>query len=306
MVVFFTLLAKIIPLYILILLGFFAGKYFRVKKESVSSLVIYVVSPVIFFNTAATTPLNFSLFAFPMLCFFLCLFMALLFYKVGELMWKDNTKNILSYVCAMGNIGYFGLPVALAVLPKDVIGPYLLGVLGMNIFDVSGAYFIVAHGTHTITESLKRVFMLPTIYTFFVGIIVQLLHIPLGTVYTDTIINFKGAYVIIGMMLVGLGISSMKKFSLDYAFLMVTYIGKFIVWPLLVLFIIFIDSHVVHIFSFGLHQALFLLAIVPVAANSVAYSTQFNLHPEKAAIAVVSSTLLALLYIPLMTMWFFK
>lgn len=306
MVIFFTLLAKITPLYVLILLGFVAGRFFHVKKESVASLVIYIVSPIIFFNAAATTPFNAAILAFPILCFFLCVCMALLFYVIGGVIWKDNTKNILSYVCAMGNIGYFGLPVALAVLPKEYIGPYLLGVLGMNIFDVSGAYFIVAHGTHTMKESIKRVLLLPTLYTFLIGILVQLVHIPLGPIYTDTILNFRGAYVILGMMLVGLGISSMKKFSFDFLFLGVTYLAKFIVWPLLAFVVISLDSMWFHIFPTGLHQALILLAIVPVAANSVAYSTQFNLHPERAAVAVVSSTMLALIYIPLFIILFFK
>ena len=306
MFIFFTLLWKIIPLYILIILGFVAGKYFHVKKESIASLVIYIVSPVIFFNAAATTPLNFASISFPILCFFLCMGMALLFYFVGQVVFKNNTKNILSYVCAMGNIGYFGLPVALAVLPKEYIGPYLLGVLGMNVFDVSGAYFIVAHGTHTIGESIKRVLVLQTLYTFFVGIMIQVLHIPLGSIYTDTITSFKGAYVILGMMLVGLGISSMAKFSFDWLFLGITYVAKFIVWPLLALGIIFADNMWFHIFPPGLHQSLLLLAIVPVAANSVAYSTQFNLHPERAAVAVVSSTVVGLIYIPLFVAWYVK
>src|SRR5579883_2663488 len=121
-------------------LGYIAGKFFHVKKESIAALVIYIVAPIIFFNAAATTPLNLATIFFPILCFSLCLLMAIVFYSIGNLVWHNNTKNILAYTSSMGNIGYFGLPIALIVLPKEFIGPYLLGVLGMNVFDVSGAY----------------------------------------------------------------------------------------------------------------------------------------------------------------------
>lgn len=299
MTIFLTLLAKIIPLYIFILLGFIAGKVWYVKKESIASLGVYIISPIIFFNAAATTPLNFAILAFPILCFFLCMLMAITFYIVGWGVFRNNTKNILAYVCAMGNIGYFGLPVALAILPKEYIGPYLLGVLGMNVFDVSGAYFIVAHGTHTVKEAIKRVFMLPTIYTFFAGLFVQLLHIPLNQTYMDTIISVRGAYIVLGMMLVGLGIAAVEKFKPDFLFLSITFFAKFFVWPVLAFVVIALDKNFFHLFPSGLHTALLLLAIVPVAANSVAYSTQFNLHPEKASVAVLVSTLLGLIYVPL-------
>jgi malate permease and related proteins len=42
------------------------------------------------------------------------------------------------------------------------------------------------------------------------------------------------------------------------------------------------------------------MAIVPLAANTVALATELKVHPERAAIAVLLSTLFALFYIPFM------
>lgn len=299
MIIFLTLLSKIIPLYALIFFGFTAGRFLKVQKESIATILIYIISPFIFFNAAATTPISLANISFPVISFFLCFLMIVLFYKIGKIFWKDGTANILGYVGSMGNVGYFGLPVAIAVLPKEFIGPYLIGVLGVNIFDVSGAYFLVAKGKHTFKESIKRVFMLPTLYTFFLGITIQLIHIPLSQSYFDLVASFRGAYVILGMMLVGLGIAGIKSFTFDFLFIFLAFLAKFIVWPILVFILIFIDNSFFHLYGPGLHNVLIILSIVPIAANSVAYSTQFNLHPEKVALTVFMSTLFALIYIPM-------
>ena len=44
---------------------------------------------------------------------------------------------------------------------------------------------------------------------------------------------------------------------------------------------------------------LWVLAIVPLAANTVAFASEMNLHPEKTATAVVISTVLAVFTVPL-------
>jgi len=46
------------------------------------------------------------------------------------------------------------------------------------------------------------------------------------------------------------------------------------------------------------------MAIVPLAANTAAYAIGLRVHPDKAALAVLASTLFALFYIPLITSFF--
>jgi predicted permease len=70
--------------------------------------------------------------------------------------------------------------------------------------------------------------------------------------------------------------------------------------------IILIDIRWLHLFNPLIYHVLALLAIVPLAANTVAYATQLNAHPEKAAVTVLASTLWALIYIPLIMSLLFK
>src|SRR3989338_689331 len=101
--VFVSLLTKLIPLYIIIVLGFISGKYLGVRKESVASLVIYIVAPVIFFNGVLNTQITLGSLSLPLLVFLICCFICLLFLFIGGAFWKDATKNMLGFIPPNGN-----------------------------------------------------------------------------------------------------------------------------------------------------------------------------------------------------------
>src|SRR5690348_8810287 len=44
-----SLLIKLIPLYCVILLGFLAGRYLHAQKETIGSLLIYIIAPFVIF-----------------------------------------------------------------------------------------------------------------------------------------------------------------------------------------------------------------------------------------------------------------
>jgi predicted permease len=206
----------------------------------------------------------------------------------------------------MGNIGYFGLPVAIALFNKNLIGITVLCILGFTLFSNSVGFFMVAKGTHTASQALKKVLTLPTLYAFFLGIIVNLLKVQFSPTAISTIVNFTGAFTILGMLIIGLGLSDIKDYKFDFKFIFSTFFAKFIVWPLLVLFVIFIDSHTIELYGSGIHKVMILMAIVPLASDTVTFASQLHVHPEKASLAVLLSTLVALFYIPLMVIYFIK
>src|SRR5690606_25831099 len=81
------------------------------------------------------------------------------------------------------------------------------------------------------------------------------------------------------------------------------FIPKFVVWPALVIALILFDQQVTHLFvgRNDIYQVMFLMSIVPIAANTVAYATFLKTEPERAALIVFVSTIFAIVYIPLMT-----
>lgn len=304
MFVFLALVAKILPLYFLIALGFVAGKYLQVSKESIAKLLIYIIAPVVVFNAVFTTPLTLEVLALPVLFFILCCLICLLTYKFTQFLWPDCTRNILAFAAGSANTGYFGLPVTIALFGPEAAGLAILSTLGFILFENTLGFFITARGQFGVKQSLVRLLGLPALYAFVLAVLLNWSGLQLGQIYVDFATLFKGAYTLLGMMLVGLALASIKKFEFDLKFISVAFGVKFVVWPLVMLGIIFLDNTYFQFFTQAIHQVMLLMAIVPMAANTVAYATELKAHPEKASLAVLLSTLIALIYVPLMSEWF--
>ncbi len=302
--IFLSLLAKLIPLYFLIGLGYIAGKYLKVDKESLAKLLIYIISPVVVFYGVIRVTVSLNTLSIPLVYFFLGSLFCLVAYKLSALLWHDTTKNIFAYSAGSGNTGYFGLPIAMMLFSDQVVGLYIMGIMGVVLYENFTGFLIVARGKHSLRESLHKIANLPSLYTFFLGLLWNFLRIPVPEFATEFITQFRGAYTILGMMMIGIGLVGAKIVSVDKIFLIVLFFVKFLLWPLVTFVIIFIDSSFFHFFSHDIYQVMLLLSFVPLPANSVAMASLFDCHPEKISVAVVGSTMFALLYLPIMVTLF--
>jgi predicted permease len=304
--IFTTLLIKIIPLYLLIVIGYIASKKLNARKETVAPILIYTIVPFIVFNSVISMRLTKELLFLPLIFFILCSFIGLSFYFIGKRLFTDSTRNILAFSAGTGNTGYFGIPVAIELFGDKVLGIMVLGILGFTIYENTLGFFLTAKGQYTTKESLIRLFKLPTIYAFILAVIVNFLGVKFGDSYAAFAKNFIGAYTVLGMMLIGMGLADIKNMSYDFKFVFSTFAAKFIVWPLLTSFIVLLDLRFFNIYDHQTHNIMLLLSIVPLAANSVAFATELNAKPEKAALAVFLSTLFALFFIPIFSVLFFQ
>ncbi len=306
MLIFWTLFFKLLPLYFLIFLGFIAGKYLKVDRESIATLLIYIILPLVVMHGVMTTSITLSRLTLPFLVFLISCFFCVIVYFFARIFWHDSTRNILAYTSGTANTGYFGLPIAIALFDEKTVSLYILAIMGLNLFESSLGFFMVAKGQHSIKDSLIKLLTLPALYAFSLGLVINFSQINLGAGFEDLIQKFRGAYTILGMMIIGLGLAGIKNFKMDYIFLGAAFLIKFFFWPAIILFLIFIDKSVLHFYDESCYKVLILLSIVPLAANTVAFAALLRSQPEKAAMAVLSSTIFALFYIPLMITIFIK
>lgn len=298
MVIFLTLFLKIIPLYCIILLGYIAGRRLHVKKESIAPLLIYIIAPVVIFTGVAKADISAGTVSLPLFFFTVASILCLLAYSVASFMWSGSEKNILAFSAGAGNVGYFGLPVAVALFGESIIPLVVLSIFGIILYENTLGFYITAKGNFSSRESTGKVLRLPAVYAFFLGLAVNMSGTHPGQAFTDIALYFQGAYTVLGMMLVGLGIASAGKLTIDVSFTVFSFIVKFLLWPLMVVVFIGIDAYVFHIYTDPMYKVMILLSAVPLGANVVAYATELETHPEKAATAVLLSTLVALIYIP--------
>ena len=299
MTLFFLLFLRLIPLYLLILLGYIAGKKLGVSRETIAPLLIYILAPLVIFNAVATTPIIPSLLLLPLFFFFLCSSIGLGTYLIASRYWKDGTASLLGFTAGTGNTGYFGIPVAIALFDQSILGLVVLSLLGFVLYESTVGLYITARGHYTTRQSVKKMLTMPLLYAFLGGLLFHTLPLSFSKEVTELFGNIKGAYSILGMMLLGIGLAEFSRASVDVPFMFLSYGIKFLLWPLLITGAILMDIHFLHLFTAQTHHILLLMGCVPLAANTVAYASTFRLHPEKAALTVFVSTFIALFFIPL-------
>lgn len=298
MEIFFTLFSKIIYLYFLIGVGVFAGKKLNVKKEKLAPILIYGIAPVVFFNSIIKINIIPQYLLLPVIFFVLCSCIGICSYFIGGKLFKDSTRNLLALSSGTANTGYFGIPIADCFCGQDVLGIIVLGILGFGIYECSLGFYMIALGKHSPKEAFFRVLKLPTLYAILLGLVMNYLHVHVHEGYILFSSILVQIYTVIGMMIIGLGLADMKRFEIDKVFLTVSFLIKFIIWPLVIVMLILLDKQIFHLFNFIVYKVMILLSIVPLAANTVAFATEFNAKPDKASSAVLLSTLFAMIYIP--------
>ena len=298
MEVFTTLFINLIPLYALIGLGWIAGRYFDVDRQSLGSLGIYIFMPVVAFGFVAKIELQPIYILLPVIIFALFSGLTLLFYQLTQKIYDDHRANLLAMCAAAGNTGYFGLPIVLLLFDPQWVGVYIFAMMGVAVYEATVMYYVANRGRFSVRQSLIKLLKFPSIYAIIAGLVVNMMHWELSTLFNTYWDYFKGAYVLIGMMIIGASLAKAKKLVIGPRFLSFTFFGKFIVWPAMAYSLILFDQGVTGWFEPEIHKMIFLMAIVPPAANIAAFAAQLDMSPEKAATTVLIGTLVALFYIP--------
>ena len=306
MALFFAFLAKIAPFYFIIIIGYLVGRFVDINRETVAKILIYTVAPVVIFNGMFIAKISTATLVLPFVFFGIGSSLCAGFYCVSKYInLPDAEKRIITFASGTANTGYFGLPIAIVIFGHDVIPVVVLLGIGTILYESTIGFFIIAKGCYSTKNSLKHLAKLPNIYACIAGLVFNVLHINLGGGYSFIANSFLSSYLVLGMLLIGLGISNIKKLNFDYRFNLILFFIKFIAWPVLTLAFIAVTNYLMPgFFSSTLMSIMFFMSVVPLATNTIVYTTFFNLHPEKTALVVLLSTLWSIFYIPVMIILF--
>lgn len=300
MSLFFIILIKVFPLYINVVLGYLSSKYLDVKRESIASLLIYILGPIVVFSATLSVEINASLAFLPIFLYIFCSLIAFTSLYLWKNSWNNPSGNILAFSAGTGNTGYFGIPLAIIFFPPALADIYIFTVLASLLYESTTGFYVTAKGNFTVKESLLKISRLPILYAFVLGLTLNLLGFKIPEEISSYTAQFKGAYGILGMMMLGMGLLGLKNSddNWDKKFISITFIIKFIFWPLSIICFIYLDKMYFNFLYEDLYKVMFLFSIVPLAGNSVTLAVLLNAKPEKASLTVFLSTLVSIVYIP--------
>jgi predicted permease len=297
------LLLKLLPIYVLVTLGFVAGRWLGVKSQEIGKVLLYFLGPAVIFKGFVGADLHSALLALPVAIFAAAVLIAFTTLALARKRWSDGRERILAFTAGTGNEGYFGIPACLALIGPQSLPVVAVIIFGIVMYEISVGYYIVMRARVTAVGALKRVAAYPGLHAAWAGLLVNAFAVPLPQGITDTITMLTGAYSPLGMMIVGIGLASLRFQAgegIDKTFLASAFAVKFVLWPGLAALFIWADKTAFHWFDATAHQVIAVESLVPLAAITVVHATLQDVRPEQASLAVGASTVFALVYLPLM------
>ncbi|PCJ99041.1 MAG: hypothetical protein COA45_06245 [Zetaproteobacteria bacterium] len=300
--IFDILISNVLPLYGLIFLGFIVGKYTDLDVKPIATIIIYAILPIVMFGATATMEFTAKYFLPPFIIASISIIASTTGYLIaGKILEEgDKRQNLIGLLSVGGNATYFGVPIALAIAGKEWLGVYMVMVMPIFILDASLGYYFGVRGDFSIKESLLRVAKLPIIYGAILGFIVNAIGVEPPQLFLDYWERFTGTLIVLGMMMIGAGLSQMDKFRFDLRFFTGIALLRYILWPCLGMLWVFIDLNMLHLLPNTIHTFIILVCACPLGANTVAYATKIGLFPALTSCMVLVTTILALGFIPFM------
>jgi len=300
---FFILLSKISPLYINIILGYLVTRFLKVKREYVAFILIYILSPIIIFFATLSIEINFQIIFLPVFIFIFSSSIAFYILYKYKNKWNDSSVNTLAFSCGTGNVGYFGIPLAMLLLSVEGANMFIFATLGALIYENTTGFYATAKGAFTARQSIVKIIKLPLLYAFAAGITLNYLGVEVPEFVPPYFEIVKWIFGILGMMMLGMGMKGFNlKEDIDKAYIKIAYSYKFIFWPAVILFIIFLDKNFFVLLNQNTYDVLFLYSIVPLAGNTVTLAVLLNAKPQKASFTVLLSNFISIIYVPLALM----
>jgi predicted permease len=278
-------------------LGWVAARRLAVDPRPIATLLIYIIAPLTFFRglvlggpSAAYLLLTAGLFV---LASAICLAVSYL----ARHFFAPQEAAVLAFSAGTGNTGYFGLPIAMVLLPPEGVTQYLFCILGITLYEFTVGYYISARGRFSIRESLAKILRLPLIYAFAAALLTSALGLSIPGAALEGLDYFKYSYTVLGMMIIGMTLGRVTLESIDGRFIGACVLSRYVLWPLLSLTGVVMLRATLGIDD-TLALALLLLGVVPMAANVVVIAMELGIRPAKGAVAVLLTTLAAPLLIP--------
>ncbi|MFT6072217.1 MAG: putative permease [Alphaproteobacteria bacterium] len=294
-----TIFFTILPLLVLIVIGYGAGKIYKLSTAQYGYMVAFVLSPLVSFGAILQLEFKPEYLLLPFIVAFLCIAMTMIGFKTAKPYLPGTIPNLAGMASSAGNTGFFGIPIFLLFMPIDMLGIYLLANLGTQIIEVSFGYYIAARGNCTIKQSMMKLLKMPPLWAVLIAILCNIGGFEMPDIMYDYWKKILDGWLVIGMMMIGIALASCATLRPDVKFCIHMMVMRFVLWPLLTIGVITFDYHITQLLNVNIYFVLAVFAIVPLPGNSVALSATLGLHPDKMAFAVVLSTVLAALLVPL-------
>ena len=287
-----TLLPAVLPVGLIILIGFVVGRTLPLQRSTLSQLALYVLSPALVIDSLYRTELSLTSSGKLLLGF------ALISIAIYCLVGLINRLLKLPFPLSRGitavvmfpNNGNIGLPVVTFALGAAGLDRAIIYMLGSSVLMFCfGPAMIRGNG---IIQGLKLTLRLPLLWAILLGVSLRLLSIAIPWQLDQGIQQLGAAAIPIALILLGIQLSE-TTFRPGIKEIILA-IARLLIAPAIAYGI----GRGLQLETLSL-QVLVLQSAMPTAVNSFVIVSEFGGDKDLVARAIVTSTLMSFITLPI-------
>ena len=287
-----TLLPAVLPVGLIVLIGFIAGRTLPLERSTLSQVVLYVLSPALVIDSLYRTKLSWfsssqllAGFALTSIIIYLLVWLVSLLSN-----FPPSLRRGITAIVMFPNNGNMGLPVVTFALGTSGLDRAIIYMLGSSfLMFCLGPAIVRGKG---FVRGLKLTFKLPLIWAILFGISLRLLSIRLPWELDKGIQQLGAAAIPIALIVLGMQLSETIFLPKTREFLVA--IARLIISPGIAYFV----GRLLQLETLDL-QVLVLQSAMPTAVNSLIIASEFGGDKDLVARAIVTSTMISFVTLPL-------
>lgn len=285
----------VLPVLIIAALGYIAGLRFRLDTSSLSKICVYILMPVLVFNSVSTSKINFSVaWKLSLGTAILALGIAPLLYMVYRLLgWPKPLARAMLLPSIFSNSAIYGLPVCLFAFGQEGMDLGVVFVLTQTIITATLGVYIAASGKRPAAEALTQMVRMPMLYAAIAALLTRATRIQLPTVITRTVSLLGGAGVPLFLIVLGLQLHKKSGF-VSWKPVSVVVFTRLVLIPALAALV----GRIIGLSHLPL-KILVLQSAMPPQVNATLLAEEYGAEPEAVSRATITGTLVSPVTLPI-------
>ena len=280
----------VLPVLLIFLSGYGIQKWKRLDIKPLSTVAIYILTPMLVFQTFYRAELN-KQYAIMVLFSILLLVALIIVNKIYCKIRKHDTsvESGLILSTAFMNAGNYGAPIVLFAYGDTgfayAVSFLVLQAIIMNFF---GIYY-AARGKAGIKFALKAVFEMPPTYAVLLALILNVSGIKVPENILSAVDLVGPATIPLVMVILGMQLAEIKLTNMEWDKISFGVMTRLFLSPLIAFGIILLIP-----MDPILQKVLILSAAMPSAATTVLYAVQYETEPDLVSSVTLITTIVSI------------
>lgn len=296
-------LQQMIPLYLMVLIGFFGRKFgilHEKASETITQLLLYITLPLLILfslNTSITQEMMVEFFWLVSMSLFIItasvLFAAWL-RKIANL--PKHQKTVYESLIIFGNQGFIGFAI-IYIIMSDV------GIRYITLFNICYLFLIWSYGIYLFTKkknavNWKLLFLNPGVLSTALGTFILFTPFEWPKLMNDTFETVGKMTIPLSMILIGCLLAEIKRTQLE------TYVKNIYIWIAAISRLCIIPLFLFIFILFDVPYPLLVVAVItsamPSASTVSIYAQKFGGDASFGSVGVIITNILCVATIPLL------